>query len=181
MSKPSGVVYEMIRGAGALRVPCITIGKNIVQGYHAPNFDPLSHGLVWTKDEQFTLILERLIIFHGSFFGPRVSGVCENRVHDQVDRAIDAQRLWKVNNVRISAAARTEDESVIEREVWNDDLNSLVRVEQMSSHIQRFGLTFESRFEPARRLCLFLPKADGILFGIVVECSDSIRCGDVDE
>jgi hypothetical protein len=115
-SKPSGVVYEIIRGAGALWGPCYTIGKNIVHGYHAPNFDPLSHGLVWTKNEQFTLILERLVIFHGRFFGPRISGMCENRLHNQVDRAIDVQRLREVNDVRISAAARTKDGSVLKVE-----------------------------------------------------------------
>jgi hypothetical protein len=31
--------------------------------YHVPHFDPLSHRLVWTENEQVTLVLERLVIF----------------------------------------------------------------------------------------------------------------------
>lgn len=42
---------------------------------HAPNFNPLRRSLIWTKHEQITLILERLVIFLADFLGPRIGGV----------------------------------------------------------------------------------------------------------
>ena len=74
--------------------------------WHAPNFNPLRRCLVWTKHEQVTLILKCLVTFLGNLWGPRVGGVRMNGLHDEVDRAINAQRLWKVDGVRVGAAAR---------------------------------------------------------------------------
>lgn len=72
-SKPSGVVCEMIRGSGAL-VPCSIIRHPIAQE-HAPNFNPLGGSLVWTKHEQVTLILERLVILLANLLRERVGDV----------------------------------------------------------------------------------------------------------
>lgn len=68
--------------------------------YHVPQFDPLSHGLVWTDNEQVTLVLERLIIFLASRFGPRIGGVGQDGLDNKIDRSINTQRLWQVNYVR---------------------------------------------------------------------------------
>ena len=68
----------------------------------------MRRGLVRTKHEQVTLILERLITLLANLWGPRVGGVRMNGLHDKVDRAIDAQRLWKADGVRVGAAVRGE-------------------------------------------------------------------------
>jgi hypothetical protein len=96
-SKPSGVVYEMIRGSGAL-VSCSVMRHRIAQ-LHTPNFNSLRRSLIWTKHEQVTLILERLVIFLANLLRPRIGGVRMYAVNDQVDRAINAQRFWNVNGV----------------------------------------------------------------------------------
>ena len=61
--------------------------------YHVPHFDPLSYGLVWTENEQVTLVLERLIIFLRGRFGPRIGGMGQDGLDNKVDRAIHAQRF----------------------------------------------------------------------------------------
>ncbi len=42
---------------------------------HVPHFDPLGRGLVWTENEQVTLVLERLFFFLRGLFGPRIGGL----------------------------------------------------------------------------------------------------------
>jgi hypothetical protein len=96
-SKPSGVVYEMIRGSGAL-ASCSVMRYQIAQ-LHAPNFNPLRRSLIWTKHEQITLILERLVIFLANLLRPRIGGVSMYGLNNQVDRAISAQRFWNVDGV----------------------------------------------------------------------------------
>ena len=68
----------------------------------------MRRSLVRTKHEQVTLILERLVTFLANLWGPRIGGVRMNGLYDKVDRAIDAQRLWEVDGVRVGAAARDE-------------------------------------------------------------------------
>ena len=108
----------MIRGAGALWV-MLSGRQGMLGGHHVPHFNPLSHGLVRTEDEQVTLILERLIILLGGLFGPWVGSVCENSLHNQVNRAIDTQRFGKVDDVRISAAVGTKTRVCVGRVAWS--------------------------------------------------------------
>lgn len=75
-SRPSGVVYEAIRGSGAL-VWCSVMRRRIAK-LHAPNFNPLRRSLIWTEHEQVALILERLVTFLANLLRPRVGGV---RIH----------------------------------------------------------------------------------------------------
>jgi hypothetical protein len=96
-SKPSGVVYEMIRGSGAL-ASCSVMRYRIAQ-LHAPNFNPLRRSLIWTKHEQITLILERLVIFLANHLRPRIGSVSMYGLNNQVDRAVSAQRFWNVDGV----------------------------------------------------------------------------------
>lgn len=96
-SKPSGVVNEMIRGSGAL-VSC-SVMRHLIAELHGPNFNPLRRGLIWTKHEQVTLVLERLVIFLANLLRPRIGGMRKHGLNNQVDRAINAQRFWDVDGV----------------------------------------------------------------------------------
>ena len=96
-SRPSGVVYEMTRGSGAL-VPCSVMCHRTTTR-HAPNFNPLRRSLIWTKHEKVTLIFEQLVIFLANLLRPRIGGVCKYGLNNQVDRAISTQRFWDVDGV----------------------------------------------------------------------------------
>ena len=80
VSKPSGVVCEMIRGSGALR-PC-SIMRLPTALLHAPNFNPLRRSLIWTEYEQVTVVLERLLLLLANLLRPRVGGVRMYALHD---------------------------------------------------------------------------------------------------
>lgn len=126
----------------------------------APNLRPLDRSGVRTQDEEFSLVLERLLVLLADRGRPRVCSVRLDGVHFYVNLFVRSKDFREHNNVKVRSTA--EETASVLKAATDERFPSPVGIQSKRLNLQCCRLSLQPRLHKARPCMLFFAQRKGV-------------------